>query len=344
MDAVVLARKELRGDGQGLRGRSDRATGCGTTRRRHSQRCRRGHDAPDPGTPRPGQAGAARRPHRSHAPIQGRPNRTGSGRSMASRPAHRGHQAVVILQVIDDHSRQDLALRAAPSENGHDVWARVWRPSNDTVTRPVPHRQRLRVQRLTSRLDQPCSKRTCARWKVSAITSSTRHPQTCGKNERAHATVFKWLAAQPHRQPPSELQALLDTYRALYNTPAPQDAPRRADPRRALSPSGPSPPRRNRPDPATPDIRPPRSPPAVCIGSDQHPDRPRAVTNPRRHTSSPWFANNEQIDGLRSSNQLIGEYTQTGHDVRLPPPQDALVSAKSRDISVNDVPRHHRTL
>ena len=34
-------------------------------------------------------------------------------------------RTVVVLQILDDCSRFDLALRAAPSENGEDVWAAV---------------------------------------------------------------------------------------------------------------------------------------------------------------------------------------------------------------------------
>lgn len=50
------------------------------------------------------------------------------------------------------------------------------------------------------------------------IHSSPYHPQTCGKVERHHQTLKKWLALQP-RQPADlpSLQALLDGYRDWYN-------------------------------------------------------------------------------------------------------------------------------
>ena len=52
---------------------------------------------------------------------------------------------------------------------------------------------------------------------VQAICSSVRHPQTCGKNERAHQRVLKWLAKRPRAHDLVELQALLDRYREEFN-------------------------------------------------------------------------------------------------------------------------------
>jgi transposase InsO family protein len=50
------------------------------------------------------------------------------------------------------------------------------------------------------------------------IHSSPYHPQTCGKVERHHQTLKKWLAARPAAATPDELQDLLDAYREHYNT------------------------------------------------------------------------------------------------------------------------------
>jgi putative transposase len=49
------------------------------------------------------------------------------------------------------------------------------------------------------------------------IHSSPYHPQTCGKVERHHQTLKKWLAARPAPATRGELQALLDAYRDWYN-------------------------------------------------------------------------------------------------------------------------------
>jgi transposase InsO family protein len=50
------------------------------------------------------------------------------------------------------------------------------------------------------------------------IHSSPYHPQTCGKVERHHQTLKRWLALQPAPATTGQLQALLDAYRAYYNT------------------------------------------------------------------------------------------------------------------------------
>ena len=124
---------------------------------------------------------------------------------------------VVILQINDDCSRFDLALRAAPSETGEDVWAAVvhagenyglparFLTDNGTA---FSGRRRGWISRLEENL------RTLG---IDPITCSVRHPQTCGKNERAHSTVLKWLRKRPAAETLEELQELLDIYRHRYN-------------------------------------------------------------------------------------------------------------------------------
>jgi hypothetical protein len=52
---------------------------------------------------------------------------------------------------------------------------------------------------------------------VTSIASTPHHPQTCGKNERVHQTLQKWLAARPPAENLAALQHLLDEYRTIYN-------------------------------------------------------------------------------------------------------------------------------
>jgi transposase InsO family protein len=56
------------------------------------------------------------------------------------------------------------------------------------------------------------------------------HPQTCGKVERFHQTVKKWLTNQPRATTIADLQAQLDTFTDYYNTVRPHRALHRATP------------------------------------------------------------------------------------------------------------------
>jgi transposase InsO family protein len=61
--------------------------------------------------------------------------------------------------------------------------------------------------------------------------SKPNHPTTCGKVERFHQTLKKWLTAQP-RQPQTlaQLQALCDTFIAYYNNSRPHRSLNRRTP------------------------------------------------------------------------------------------------------------------
>lgn len=56
---------------------------------------------------------------------------------------------------------------------------------------------------------------------MQLITAAPAHPQTCGKNERAHQTLQRWLNARPKATDLAELQAQLDLFDRLYNTERP---------------------------------------------------------------------------------------------------------------------------
>ncbi len=61
------------------------------------------------------------------------------------------------------------------------------------------------------------------------------HPQTCGKVERFHQTVKKWLSTQPRASTIAELQSQLDTFRDYYNTVRPHRALSRRTPAQAYA-------------------------------------------------------------------------------------------------------------
>jgi transposase InsO family protein len=124
---------------------------------------------------------------------------------------------VVVIQVLDDCSRLDLADLAAVSENGDDVWvtmqaaiSRYGLPQlmlTDNGTAFNGHRRGFSTA-LETRL------RALG---VTPISSRVRHPQTCGKNERVHKTLLRWLNRRPRADDLDQLQTLLDSYRDWYN-------------------------------------------------------------------------------------------------------------------------------
>jgi transposase InsO family protein len=59
---------------------------------------------------------------------------------------------------------------------------------------------------------------------VAAHHSRPFHPQTCGKVERFHQTLKKWLDKQPFAATIEELQAQLDLFRLIYNQQRPHRA------------------------------------------------------------------------------------------------------------------------
>jgi transposase InsO family protein len=74
-----------------------------------------------------------------------------------------------------------------------------------------------------------------ARLGVQQKNSSPNHPQTCGKIERFHQTLKKWLARQPRARSLPELQAQLDAFRVHYNTARPHRALARQTPAAAYA-------------------------------------------------------------------------------------------------------------
>ena len=124
---------------------------------------------------------------------------------------------VVIVQVLDDHSRKLLAHHVAGGETAQAVWA--------ALTTAIG-RHGLPAQVLTDRgsamLGRPdiatIVKTRLRALGVRCVSSRGHHPQTCGKNERVHQTLHRWLRARPAAHDLDQLQALVDTFELPYNT------------------------------------------------------------------------------------------------------------------------------
>ncbi|WP_370962367.1 DDE-type integrase/transposase/recombinase [Amycolatopsis sp. cg9] len=124
---------------------------------------------------------------------------------------------VCIIQILDDHSRLDVGSYAATGETTAGTWAALQQAfagyglpvtllSDNGLAFTGKHRGwMVELERHLARLG------------VTSIASTPHHPQTCGKNERVHQTLQKWLAARPPAATLTALQDLLEDYRTCYN-------------------------------------------------------------------------------------------------------------------------------
>lgn len=137
---------------------------------------------------------------------------------------------VEILDVVDDHSRLLLAADAFRTVKGGDV-VRTFVAAvgahgapaalltdNGAVFTGGPRGGKVQLESELERLG------------VVAKHSTPNHPQTCGKVERFHQTLKRYLAKQPPADSLAILQLQLDAFRAYYNSERPHRAARGATP------------------------------------------------------------------------------------------------------------------
>jgi len=132
--------------------------------------------------------------------------------------------AVEILNIVDDHSRVLLAsapLRTVKAADAaavfHSAAARAGYPAallsdNAAVFSGSSRKGKVLLESELERLGIVCKH------------AAPYHPQTCGKVERLHQTMKRWLAKQPPAATLAELSAQLDRFRAHYNVHRPHRA------------------------------------------------------------------------------------------------------------------------
>ena len=124
---------------------------------------------------------------------------------------------VKILNVVDDHSRLAVASQALPVCTGAAAFA-VLAAAAAAVGWPARFLSdnAASFRHVLADAVRPLG--------VTAGHSRPYHPQTCGKVERFHQTLKKWLCAQPPAATIEQLQAQLDLFRLLYNHHRPHRA------------------------------------------------------------------------------------------------------------------------
>ncbi len=141
-----------------------------------------------------------------------------------------------ILNQIDDHSRLCIGSDAATVMNGAAVdnalnkstgsygFPAIYLTDNGAVFNGKP-----RGGGMTS------FERFLLANRVRLRHSTPYHPQTCGKVERFHQTLKKWLTNQPPARTTAQLQTQLDTFRNYYNDIRPHRALGRRTPATAYT-------------------------------------------------------------------------------------------------------------
>jgi hypothetical protein len=131
---------------------------------------------------------------------------------------------VEIINYLDDHSRLCIASRAVPVARATDV-ANVFLTATGHYGMPASvltdngciYTARYRGGKVVMETLLPALG-------ITYKHSSPYHPQTCGKVERFHQTLKKFLTKQPATTTLDELQTLLDRFVHYYNERRPHRA------------------------------------------------------------------------------------------------------------------------
>lgn len=128
-----------------------------------------------------------------------------------------GGQDCEIVNFIDDHSRFCLASVALAVTTAVDV-GRIFQATRERYGAPAAMlTDNGCIYTATHRGGKVVLQTELERLGIRHKHARPYHPQTCGKVERFHQTLKKWLAKQRPARTVAGLQAQLDRFRRYYN-------------------------------------------------------------------------------------------------------------------------------
>lgn len=142
---------------------------------------------------------------------------------------------VEVLNFLDDHSRYLIACRASYVTTSATVVSVFRDAVNDHGIPATVLTDNGAVFTARYRNGRSAFEAELASLRVVMKNSRPYHPQTCGKVERFHQTLKRWLARQPRVTSLPALQAQLDAFRDTYNNTRPHRAIDRRTPATAYA-------------------------------------------------------------------------------------------------------------
>jgi transposase InsO family protein len=137
---------------------------------------------------------------------------------------------VEILDIIDDHSRYAIAATARAVFKAADVVADFLHATDGHGAPACLLTDNGAVFTAAPRHGRCALETELANQGIRHARSRPYHPQTCGKVERFHQTLKRWLTRQDPAETLADLQAQLDAFCAYYNHTRPHRALSRRTP------------------------------------------------------------------------------------------------------------------
>lgn len=151
--------------------------------------------------------------------------------------AERTH--VEILCWIDDHSRYALSVTAHPRVTGPivlDTFRKAYAAHGIPASTLTDNGMVFTTRLAGGRGGRNHFETELHRLGIQQINSTPNHPTTCGKVERFHQTLKRWLTSQPRATTLTGLQTQLDAFSDEYNHRRPHRAlPHKATPATAYT-------------------------------------------------------------------------------------------------------------